>query len=406
MLGMDRRITRRDFLNATLLGAGSMLLSLPAPSEMFGANVDWNGYGGVGDYAHSNGNTWEMMSVGHEVRDGRYDRITPPPVDTGEVFDLLVVGGGLSGLGAAYYFAMQRPGKKCLVLENHAIFGGEAKQNEFVVDGQRLIGPQGSNNFSFPPRPGSISSELYAELRLPRKFDYQTWDTRLKPLVFPKDNYGFQFWADSAPSFGYFFDEKPSDGTGQWISDIWGHDLEGTPFPAKLKQDLLTWRTSQKKYYEGQDVQRWLDSMTYKDYIEKVMGLDPRVTRYADPILAAAAGLGCDVTSAYTARELQLPGFAFLRKGTASHAEDVSFPGGNACMARHFVKAMIPSAIRGDRTFEDILNGQVNFDALDEPGNAVRIRLGSTAVRVEHDGEPQTLSKFPLPTQAREGSSE
>lgn len=98
-LGMDTRITRRDFLNASLLGAGSMLITLPAPSELLGANAAWNGYGGVGDYALSNGNTWEVMNVGHEVRDGRYNGILPPPLETGEIFDLVIVGGGLSGLG-------------------------------------------------------------------------------------------------------------------------------------------------------------------------------------------------------------------------------------------------------------------------------------------------------------------
>ena len=83
LLGMDSPITRRDFLNASLIGAGSMLVTLPAPSELLAANTAWNGYGGVGDYAHSNGNTWEVMSVGHEVRDGRFDHLSPPPRDTG-----------------------------------------------------------------------------------------------------------------------------------------------------------------------------------------------------------------------------------------------------------------------------------------------------------------------------------
>jgi spermidine dehydrogenase len=166
-LGMDRQITRRDFLNASLLGAGSMLLTLPAPSALLAANTDWNGYGGVGDYAHSNGNTWEVLSVGHEVRDGRYDHISPAPRDTGEVYDVVIVGGGISGLGAALHLIKKRAGLKCLILENHPIFGGEAKQNEFIVEGQRLIGPQGSNNFNFPQRPESPNYEIFHQLGMP-----------------------------------------------------------------------------------------------------------------------------------------------------------------------------------------------------------------------------------------------
>lgn len=388
-LGVDRRITRRDFLNATLLASGSALLTLPCPAQMFAGNPAWNGYSGVGDYANCNGNTWEVMSAGHQIRDGRYDRLSPPAADTGEIFDLVIVGGGLSGLGAAYYFAKQRPGKKCLVLEDHPVFGGEAKRNEFTVRGQRLIAPQGSNNFGFPQRPGGASYELFAELGLPHSFEHQTWDPRLKPLVFAKDNYGFQFWADAAPSFGWFFDDRTSPNKGRWVYDMWGHQLEGTPFPEKLKRDLLTWRTSQKNYYEGRDAPQWLDSMSYKDYIEKVMGLDPGVTRYADPIMAAAVGLGCDVISAYTAQELGLPGFAFMEKTHGHASEYHSFPGGNAAIARYFVKALIPVAIHGDRTFADIVNGRIDFSALDEPANATRIRLGSTAVRVEHEGAAQ-----------------
>ncbi len=152
-LGIDTCITRRDFLNGALLGAGAMLLDLSAPAFLLGQRVpDWDGYGGVGDYARSNGNTWEVMHAAHEVRDGLYDRPAANVVETGETYDLVIVGGGISGLMAALKFQKNhKSGQKCLVLENHPIFGGEAKQNEFMVNGERLIGPQGSNAFVVPP---------------------------------------------------------------------------------------------------------------------------------------------------------------------------------------------------------------------------------------------------------------
>src|SRR6266550_3822892 len=60
-------------------------------------------------------------------------------VETGENYDCVVIGGGISGLAAALFFQRSAgPGVKCLILENHPIFGGEAKQNEFLVDGKRL----------------------------------------------------------------------------------------------------------------------------------------------------------------------------------------------------------------------------------------------------------------------------
>src|SRR5690349_10342312 len=131
-LGMDASITRRDFLNATLIGAGAMLLGAPAPSaampSLTSAKPDtWTGPGGVGDYATSNGNTKAVVDAAHGLRDGTYARM--PVADTGETYDLVVVGGGITGLAAAYYHLQATKGaQRCLVLENHPIFGGEAKE--------------------------------------------------------------------------------------------------------------------------------------------------------------------------------------------------------------------------------------------------------------------------------------
>ena len=62
-----------------------------------------------------------------------------------------------------------------------------------------------------------------------------------------------------------------------------------------------------------------------------------------------------------------------------------SFPGGNDGLARQFLKKLIPAAIHGGNTFEEIQNREINFEALDRPENSVRIRLGSLAIRVEHN---------------------
>lgn len=149
-LGLGANITRRDFINAGLIGSGAALLTMNAPGlaraatqpalQMVGA--DWTGYGGVGDYARANGNTAAVVNAAHSIRDRGMDFSPGNIEDTGESFDLVVVGGGFAGLGAAYTF-MKEAGKNqtCLLLDNHAIFGGEAKQNEFEVDGVRLTAP-------------------------------------------------------------------------------------------------------------------------------------------------------------------------------------------------------------------------------------------------------------------------
>ncbi len=160
----DAGMLRRDFLNNTLLGVGAALLRQPAPGQ---TQDTFSGYGGIGDYAASNGDPWPVTEAGHKLRDGAYNSRA---ADTGETFDLIIVGGGLSGLSAAYYFAKATGGRKrCVILENHAIFGGHCKQNEFEVNGQRLIGPQASNDFGVPRAgSGNQMDELFTELKIPR----------------------------------------------------------------------------------------------------------------------------------------------------------------------------------------------------------------------------------------------
>ncbi len=157
-LGMNQEISRRDFMNATLLASGGALLGGLTPHQLLAqmGKDNWTGYGGVGDYAESNGNTFEVMTAGHQIRDHVFADPPHEVEETGEVLDCVIAGGGLSGLATALYFQQHAPRAKCLVLENHPIFGGEAKRNEFMVDGHRLIAPQGSDHFD-TPHPGSPS---------------------------------------------------------------------------------------------------------------------------------------------------------------------------------------------------------------------------------------------------------
>ena len=135
---MTDSISRRDFVNGVLVGAGAGLLTRAEPAAAANASGDyapsgspWTGYGGVGDYRWSNGNTEVVRDAAHGIR----DRLYPDPrLPVRETFDLVVIGGGFSGTTAAYEFNKQaKPGQTCLVLENHPIFGGEAKQNELML---------------------------------------------------------------------------------------------------------------------------------------------------------------------------------------------------------------------------------------------------------------------------------
>ena len=140
------------------------------------------------------------------------------------------------------------------------------------------------------------------------------------------------------------------------------------------------------------DYKRWLDTMTYKEYLEKIMGLSPKVTEFADPILASGLGLGCDAISAFAAYQIAMPGFQGFkgreRERRLEKSTWHSFPGGNDGFSRYLLKNLIPEAIDGRKRFADILNRPVNFQALDRQGSRVRLRLGAMAVSVEHDSPP------------------
>ena len=171
-------ITRRDFVNGVLVGAGGALLGCKLSRQPPGPGAlgpDWYGYGGVGDYRSSHGNTPETVETAHRLRDGMLSADFAR-VASIEDYDLVIVGAGIAGLGAALEYAKKRkPGQTCLMLDNHPIFGGEAKENEFDVGGVRLIGPQGSNGFFIPPvvsnRDTAVGdARYYAELGVPREF--------------------------------------------------------------------------------------------------------------------------------------------------------------------------------------------------------------------------------------------
>ncbi|MHB8880536.1 MAG: NAD(P)-binding protein [Thermodesulfovibrionales bacterium] len=400
---MSLHMTRRDFLNGALLGAGALLLELPAPLQLFAQSQPVPGFGGIGDYASSNGNTAAVISAFRTIEKNDYASRTADSGDTGEEYDLVIVGGGLSGLGAAYEFTKSSSKQaKCLILENHPIFGGAAKRNEFMVRGERLIGPQASNAFGVIDRPGVPGFDIYSELGIPTEFEYAELPSGLKPMEFDPTNFGYRLWFDSK-NIGHYYAGQGHGTDGKWVSGFWENKLAGTPYPEKVRKAFLTWKNVSDRQYHGSDYGRWLDSMTYKDYLEKILKLDPEIARYADPVLASVVGLGCDVISAYAARQVLMPGFPeFQGHRSLRNSHWHSFPGGNDGFARYFMKALIPKAIDGGQSFADIHNGRVRFSALDREGNKVRLRLGSSVVRVEQKDGPRQ-GKNTLVTYLQEG---
>jgi spermidine dehydrogenase len=387
-LGIDAPITRRDFIGATLVGSGAVLLGAAAPSAAQNLTSQWNGYTGVGDYARSNGNIASVVNAAHGVRDGIYEsRIAAAPV-VDELYDLIIVGGGFAGFIAAYEFRKAHPNGRCLILDNHPVFGGEAKQNQMIVDGMTLTGPQGSNDAVVPRADNSYAhvAGLWDEIGMPRTYDFLKATGAGASLKYARDNYDPMFWDEDAGSLGYFFD-TPFASKRMWVVDPWADDLRRAPISADVRRDWVAWKkhTAVRTHGDENATNRWLDSMSYGDFITRELKLSKEVFRLADPLVATGDyGVSADAISGYAAKLLGLPGTGENIIATDSF----SFPGGNAAILRHIVKAIVPDAISGSNSFADVLFAPINFAALDRP-QPTRVRLGATVVAVKHDGEPE-----------------
>lgn len=387
-LGIDRDITRRDFIYGSSLFVGGALAgcnpatdSAPAASEDYGFTVgnDWYGPGGFGDYAESHGNTPELLRTAHDIRAGRFNTSSASVTDAGEVFDLVIVGGGFAGLSAAHHFHRLHPSGRALLLDNHPIFGGEAKRNDFEVNGVHISGPQGSNDFAIQAKTGS-PDDYFTSLNLPREYEFAEPGGAAEGMRIPFDNYDYLHWSQDLFDVGHFF----RGSNAPWVRDVWGSGLADAPWSEDVRQAFRRLREMELEAPDGREIGPWLDSMTLKTCYEEVLGLPEAVTSYYDPIMASIIGLGCDAIAAHWGRYFAFPGF--LRPADYDAEPLKSFPGGNAALARHFVKNINPDAIEGS-SFEDVLFGRLALDELDRDGKPVRIRLRSTAVSVEQANE-------------------
>lgn len=380
-LGMDAEIARADFLD------GRPQIRDPAGSAAATlAQADWDGYSGVGDYAGANGNTHAVMTAGHGIRDALYTGQIKGAQATGETFDCVVVGGGISGLAAAHLYS-EKTGrsKRCLVLEDHSIFGGEARRNEFVVDGHRLIANQGSAMF-FPSPPLSLTQKFYQSIGFDGKpFAYQEWGGGQPELKLTKVPYAW-----GGPNSGMFFGARFGHPEGLWLIDPWGKNLAGAPLPEQTKQEMLKAHKGNPAFVppktDGDAVARKLDSMSLEDHLMQRDGLSREFIREYMPNAADGAGSSADEISAYAnyAPEVLFPW---------NNADgEQTFPGGNTGIARLIVKAMIPEALPGPATLSGVCAETVDFAKLDREGQPVRIRLGATVAEVRHEGDGVRVS--------------
>jgi spermidine dehydrogenase len=313
-----------------------------------------------------------------------------------------VVGGGLAGLSAAWTFKKSTGGKRtCLILENHPMFGGEAKRNELVVDGHRIMGPQGSN-LVWAPDPGTYQETFFNDIQLDwQNAEYVPWGGPGQEMELSRTSYSWIYIMP--PTFGFYFGKGFGQPTGSWVVDPWGKRLEGVPLSPQVRADMLKWwNTSGNAERQGRrglgnpDDPKgpYYDSITQEQRLMEDYGVSRDMVRqFLAPLAATGYGLGCDALSGYVNADW----YRLLHD-----KNQFSFPGGNGGIARHTLKALIPDAMPGPAQLEPVIKNPVNFQALDRAENPVRMRLRCTVVRVEHDHEPEK-SEFVRVTFVRDG---
>jgi spermidine dehydrogenase len=336
------------------------------------------------------------FEVAHALRDG--ERFDASSIRDRDDVDLVVIGAGISGLAAAWFYRREHPGATILLLDNHDDFGGHAKRNEFTVDGRFLLGYGGSEALQSPEALyGPEAKELLTALGVDYHRFEKYFETDLYPSLglsrgqfFTKEAFGEDKLVTGDP-MRMVADDIPIDRMHERPPEEFIADF---PLPEASRRALAELYTSARDPLPSLDADAKHDALSrisYRTYIKRYWGLDDLAADTFQGRSLDFYAIGIDGVTAFDAMETGYPGFAGM--GLTSDPRALAemeepyihhFPDGNASIARLIVRSLIPSAAPGS-TMEDIVTARFHYGALDRPGGPVRLRLLSTAVHVAND---------------------
>jgi spermidine dehydrogenase len=395
------QLARRDFLNGVALAVGGALLS---PRQALGLD-DPTRRSSLYPPALTGlrGSHDGSFEVAHALGDGSFWTNAGQPSDTGESYDLVVVGAGISGLASAWYFRKAAgPSARILILDNHDDFGGHARRNEFRVGGRTLIGYGGTFAIDSPAPYSATASALLAELgvdvsRWRRMFDRGLYAGlgMSAAVFFDRETFGVDRLLHAPGGIV----EQGAMSSGTIPAAALAAFLADAPLSESARRDVARLALASADYLPGFDdgeKKARLARMSYADFLVKTAGCDAAVLPLFQARPHSLYGVGIDAVSALDAWGIGLPGFTGMKLGPTAGAgmgldarpgrrsPFLHFPDGNATIARLLVRRLVPRAVPG-RTADDVVLARVDYTRLDEPG-PVRLRLSSTAVRARHAG--------------------
>ncbi len=417
-LGMGAKITRRDFLNGIALTAGSAAIYGIVQREMWAAAApDLEAQDVPGYYPPAKtglrGSHVGSFETMHKVRDGALWDDAPKAVDTGESYDLVIVGGGISGLAAAHYFRKVAGDKaRVLILENHDDFGGHAKRNEFHAGGRMRLGFGGTYSIESPAPYSAVAKSLIEELGIdvPSYHKYVSKDLYrsfgLAPRIFfDKETFGSDKLVTNAVHAG-----GDESGGGEEADEVALRDfLKDAPLSEKAKLDYRRLLEQKKDYFPGlssDEKKARLARISYAKYLTEIVGVSDELVKLFQAQPHGLFGVGIDAVSAQDAWGLGYKGFNGLnldaKPGKGMNRDAIPnaeaeeyffhFPDGNASISRLLVRNLIPAAIPGNSA-ADVVTAKADYSKLDDASSPMRIRLNSTVVKLNHRGDPASAKE-------------
>ena len=411
-LGMHCEITRRDFLNGVGVAITGTLVTNPVTAAVEdamqrSAQMSPDYYPPT--LSGMRGSHPGSFEAAHLLRDGARWDDQSESVDTGEEFDLIVVGGGISGLAAAYFFQKERgPDARILIVENHDDFGGHAKRNEFHYKDRMLLELGGTAYIedpgNYPKNAKMVLDELGIDIDQAQDvFDhdlYHSMDLR-GGVFFEKESFGEDRLVAGRSGLRHTELQTAYITLPAELENRIGDDddirsfLERSPITESARAEIFELFCGETDFMPGKSLEykvRKLREISYLQFLEDYVGASKETIEFLRMWRASYMGNGVDLTPALAALRYGLPGSSGLGIGDYfrsigyqphNYKDDFHFPDGNASVARMLVRKLVPDVAPGD-SMHDIVSARFDYSQLDQPHSPVKIRLNSTAVNVRH----------------------